>query len=62
MVYRRLRDDEIDQKALEDFSAREAAAPVGVSVDELNPFRRRYFAAFRDEQASEPTTDSATNT
>lgn len=49
MVYKRIPDQDVDAAALESFLARDIAAPAGISVDELNPFRRRYFAAFRDE-------------
>jgi tRNA (guanine10-N2)-methyltransferase len=55
MVYKRLPDSEVDPVALKAFEAKEIAAPAGISADELNPFRKRYFAAFRDES---PTTDS----
>jgi hypothetical protein len=51
MVYKKIPDRDIDLTALQAFEGREAAAPVGVSVDELNPFRRRYFAAFSHESA-----------
>lgn len=49
MVYKRIPDSEVDPDALKAFETREIVPPAGISVDELNPFRRRYFAAFRDE-------------
>lgn len=53
MVYKRIPDSEVSAAALKAFEAREIAAPAGISADELNPFRKKYFAAFRDETPPE---------
>lgn len=50
ITYRRILDAEVDATALA--QRQERAVTDGLSADELNPFRRHYFNAFRKEVAA----------
>lgn len=43
ITYRRIPDKEVDPEAMK---AREEMKPVGITADELNPFRKAYFSKF----------------
>ncbi|KAF4506270.1 hypothetical protein G6O67_006371 [Ophiocordyceps sinensis] len=46
ITYRRLPDDQVSQSLLKAFDARKRVQQVGMTADELNPFRRGYFRKF----------------
>ncbi|KAI5209656.1 tRNA guanosine-2'-O-methyltransferase [Aureobasidium subglaciale] len=48
ITYRRVPEAEVDQEALRNREKREEA--TGVTADDLNAFRRKYFQGFKDQQ------------
>ncbi|KAG9719077.1 hypothetical protein KCU90_g25837, partial [Aureobasidium melanogenum] len=48
ITYRRVPEAQVDQEALRNREKREEA--TGVTADDLNAFRRKYFQGFKDQQ------------